>query len=163
MHIILDSRGIKRNLLVAYQNLFMQQYAYFGGTSKKIVYGCTSEDELLTTSEVCPGTTDISYELRVNKNISYESVLRLYRKYGYNVKDLSEMQVISATDQCNTNMIFASCFYINEYTKDLKVDKYRNPNELMFMSKSKEGLFKQAPQLHEVLQVRNRMLPKQGV
>ena len=163
VHVILDSRRVRRNLIVAYQNILIQQYAYFTGSTKNIAYGNTTDNKLLLTAEVMEGTTDINYELGTNKDMSIEKVIKLYRKYGYSVESFFDMNMISVTDQCNTNMVFACCYYVNEITQDLKIENYRNPSHLPILTDTQVDQFRNTDKLHEELQLRNRMLPKQGV
>ncbi|MBK5241124.1 hypothetical protein, partial [Clostridium sp.] len=126
-------------ILVGYKDIIVQQYAYLVGTTKKVICGLDKKDRLITVYEVGKWLTEINIDMytvgREGNSLKVSSpdsiVLKIFKKYGYKVKDIQECLDIIADDQVTTNMLDFMAYFITEKTIKILPRPYRKPTDLV--------------------------------
>jgi hypothetical protein len=165
-YVNLNSKEMNTKITNAYQDILMQQNAYFGGSTEKVVCGVTSEDKLLLINEIGRGLTEINahmHEMVMHPDkFKRESMYPLFKKYGYDVNDFLDIRRVITYDQVATNMLFQMAYFLNEDNQNLVPTKFKDGNDLLIVP----SIFwdtENIELLQKKLMERQIMLPTTGV
>jgi hypothetical protein len=156
----LENKGVKTNIINAYYDLLVQQYAYFKGGTEYVTYGVKDNGSLMFVPEIGRNLTQINYEMSLCKN--EKDMFKLFSKYGYNVKDDSDVRNIITNDQMVTNMLYCMSYYINESTEHLIKKPFKNPTELFRSPKCFDSEYYNN-NIKDRLCKRQTLLPTEGI
>lgn len=123
----LEHDNIRFQTLLAYKSLLLQQFCYLAPPGK-IIYGVTSNGEPMITDEKYPFLDYPLYEIENKRNKSIELLMETYKKYGYSIMSMEELDRITADDRLITNMTLEMCGFIDENTKDIFPLNLYNPS-----------------------------------
>ncbi len=137
-YVVFCKKGVGLKILNGYQNLLLQQFPYLTGTSKYVACGVDSKGKLMYVPEVGKNLTQINLELHliVIKNSTEEfnhpaEMFKLFRKYGYEVRDMHDCEEIIVNDQVTTNCLYLMANFITEDTKEFISKPYRKAMDLV--------------------------------
>lgn len=151
----------------AYKDLLMQQSTYIVGNAAKSVYGVKSNGELLYMDEPRDNIAIINYEFSqyVDKNgLNYLYMVDLFRKYGYKeVKTIFDTEGIMADEQILNNSLFFMAPVINEDVRDIIKKPFSFTAKGLFENNWKRMVYVDVDKLTEKLQLREYLLPSEGV
>jgi hypothetical protein len=113
-----------------YMSLLLEQYMYIGylkGQKEKICCGITTDNELMFVDDIFPYSDCASYDMEkelynafTNKgDLNFKEVIEAYKKYGYTIKSLTDVEGLDAKSRLYTNNVFILSSYINEFTKQI--------------------------------------------
>jgi hypothetical protein len=153
----------------AYISLLLQQATYLGflkGYKEKLCCGLSTNNELLFKDDVYPYSDMANYEmenelydaLMKNKNIDPKHITEAYRKYGYEVNDITDVEEIDSTSRMYDNNHHMMLSYITEDTLDILPNTVYKPHELNL-----PRIWVESSLLLEKLQKRKYCLPSDGV
>lgn len=121
-----ENQHIEDNVIVAYINLLTQNIDYFRPDKfnfETCVVGLSTKGELLITKDLFPNIDKPGFDLRkiAEKEIPYtmDDVFSIYKKYGYNINSVDELDIITNIDKIQTTTVDAILPFINEYTFDI--------------------------------------------
>lgn len=111
----------------------MQQYGYLNENEKYMLYGLTTTGEGIYCEDMFPLLDMPNYnfteknlyikngevEERKNCQLTLDGMLKEYRKYGYHVNSMDEIEALQAISRIWTNTIYTMASFINEYTMDM--------------------------------------------
>ena len=121
-----ENHHIEDNVIVAYLNLLTQNIEYLRPQKfdfSLCVCGLSTKGEILTTKDLYPNIDQPSYELRAKAErgevCDYDDIFNTYSKYGYNIKSIEDLHLVTNIDKIQTTTIDAILPFINEYTFDI--------------------------------------------
>lgn len=167
-----ENKAIQDNVIIAYLNLLTQNIEYLRPSKfdfNTCVVGLSTTGELLVGKDNYPTLDLPSYELQHSiekskgnkqKEYSLEDVFALYRKYGYNVRSMDDLQIITNVDKIQTTTIAAILPFINEYTYDILPQE---PFSAIILGIDKAKTTVDLDTLKQHLTKRKRTLPTNGV
>lgn len=125
-------RDLNRVVLVAYQNMLMQQASHL--YKHKLVYGVAEQRDALICDEIYPKLDYPLYEVMklygrnfsklYNKDRVTKKLLDRYKKYGYNINNKEDALEYILNEQSITRAMFQMVPFINETTLDIHCDKH---------------------------------------
>lgn len=132
-----------RSVFDAYLSLLMQQCVYIGyikGYEEKACCGITSDNELLFRDDLYPYSDCASYvfedlmykAIKQGKTIDISLVRKAYKKYGYTVNSLDDVELLDATARVFDNNTIALLTYMNENTQQILPTKAYKHAECIF-------------------------------
>lgn len=156
----LSKKRISEKILLAYQDLLLQQYSYLN-PNEQLIYGVNSDNTLLLTPELFPKLDYPFFELEIFKQTpSREKIIKCYRKYGYMLNGIEDITKYTFDEQIVTNLIFQLVFLIDEETKDiLPYPYYEHSTNIPKLPR----IWKDTNFYKEQLLNRNYLLPNRGV
>lgn len=128
-------RVTKQEIANCYQSLLMQQMEYLRPNKfdmATVVCGQTTDGEIMTIRDTMPDFDEPGYELEDKleaKKFTPKSqeelqalVIQIYQKYGFNIKDFDDIEVLNQRDRIFSCHQCALSPFINEYTYDILPD-----------------------------------------
>lgn len=124
----IENKNVVDNVVVAYLNLLTQNMEYLRPNKfdfNSTVAGMKTTGEIITTTDLYPNIDlagyDMERELESGKlnGDPNELIKRFYGKYGYNVKSIEELQILTNIDKIQTTTITSLLPLINEFTYDI--------------------------------------------
>lgn len=170
VYIGLNMKDVNTHVMNAYHDILIQQYAYFGGSTKTIAYGISNKKGLLFTPEVGVNLTVINMEMenvfKHNSKDKMKEFRSILLKYGYSdIEDLRDFSILTSNDQLNTNMLYQMAYFIDEDNKFLLPRPFRDPTKLlkinpvlMAYSAAEHISF-----IEEKLRARQMLIPQHGI
>lgn len=164
-----ENKAIEDQVIVAYLNLLTQNIEYLRPSKfdfSTIVAGRKTTGELMTAPDLFPDLDLAGYDFekdfeagKVKGDPSF-AIFRAYHKYGYPIKSMQDLQIITNVDKIQTTTTTTLLPFINEYTYDILPQKPFTTKASAFdiLNTSLDiGEIKQA------LTKRKRTLPSNGV
>ena len=130
-----NSNVVKRMVVDAYQNLLLQQFAYFEGVNKTVY--SISDDGLrtYTLGEMGKGLNAVnSYNykcLQSNTSMDFNTMLKIVQKENRSIKTTRDLESLRIFDQLVVNNIFQMSYYIKDSTRFLMPTKFKNPMHII--------------------------------
>lgn len=163
-----ESQRIEDNVVLAYLNILTQNIEYLRPNKfdfSVMLAGQTTTGELMTVPDLYPNLDQPNYDLARHlaqkKEITSDSqIFQFYKKYGYEVNSMFDIEVYTNVDKLYTTTVTALFPLINEYTFDiLPVTPFSAIN-----IKFRPFIFTlDIPKTKLDLTKRNRTLPSNGV
>lgn len=165
---ILDDNGsvIKRMVVDAYQNLLLQQFAYFEGINKTVY--SISDDGLrtYTLGEIGKGLNAVNsyyYKcLQSHCSIDVDKMLKIVQKENREIKTPIDLEALRIFDQLVVNNIFQMSYYMKDSTRFLMPMKFKHPMHII----DYPSCFKDSGLLDLLIKktrYRDNLLPSKGV
>lgn len=163
-----DGNGnmVKRMVVDAYQNLLLQQFAYFEGINKTVY--SISDDGLRTYSlgEIGKGLNAVNsyyYKcLQSHESIDFNKMLKIVQKENKSIKTTMDLESLRIFDQLVVNNIFQMSYYMKDATRFLMPVKFKNPMHII----DYPACFKDSYLLDLLIKktrYRDNLLPSKGV
>lgn len=119
-YFIISVLSVKKNILnenatFAYFDILVQQFDYFKQPSR-VICGINSNDKWISVSDPFPYFDAPSILLNKYKNPTKVDLIRIYKEYGYDVKNEDEILYYRFNDQLIGNMMKSIANFINEDT-----------------------------------------------
>ena len=121
--------NLNSQVIVAYINLLIQTLEYLKPNKydfKHYFVGKTTKGETMLSEDPFPMLDRPNYELQtafenklVNPNNINGYIHDLYKKYGYEVNSLEDIEIISYTDRLHYNSVTSVLPFVNEFTYDI--------------------------------------------
>lgn len=165
VYIKLNTKDIPEDIINAYQNLLMQQAAYFMGTPKKCGYGVDSKGGLMYVDEPGENLTEINYEMgkMMDGKRPYEPLKSLFGKYGYkDVETFPDAEKIINRDQILSNMLYQMAYFITDENSYMISKPYRNPLMSIYFNSVFRTSYDEK-KLLDRLSKREFLLPAEGI
>lgn len=109
--------------LYCYLDIIMQQFNYFA-EHPNIVYGLDTQNNWLIRKEPFPYIDTLFYDLPEEDRFIPEKLFKVFRKYGYDVNLLIDIESLQANDQLITNILLIMSNFINEHTLDIIPEEF---------------------------------------
>lgn len=131
MYVAMCKRNVMEDIMTGYFDILIQQFPYLTGTTKRVVYGVDNKGRLMTTNEVGNYLTEINVDIanfaksNTNRDADFTgSMIKIFNRYGYKVKTVTNCHEIIGRDQMITNMLQEMSYFITEETKGFHVYLY---------------------------------------
>lgn len=164
-----ENKNVEDKVVVAYLNLLTQNIEYLRpskfdfGTA---VAGRKTSGELIVAPDLFPNLDLAGYDFQMEfekgniKGNPLAIMCRCYKKYGYDVKSMDDLELYSNIDKLQTTTITALLPFINEFTYDILPTKpfstrasyFERLNTILALNDLKQALCR-----------RNKTLPSNGV
>lgn len=164
-----ENKSIEDRVIVAYLNLLTQNIEYLRPSKfdfSTIVAGRKTTGELMTARDIFPDLDLAGYDIAKDlsdgklKGDPTLAILKAYHKYGYPIKNMDDLQIITNVDKIQTTTTTTLLPFINEYTYDILPQKPFTTKASAFDDISTTLDFKELKQL---LTKRKKTLPSNGV
>lgn len=146
------------NVLSAYQDLLLQQFAYLVPPGK-VVYGITTSGELMITDEIYPYLDYPGYIIDEKNIRDKRQIEKLFKSYGYDKDVFSKFEEMASNERLLVNMFTEMTKFINEDTSGIFPEKLFMPSHGIPTTRK----WKDSKIYKDLLQKRKYILPSDGI
>lgn len=146
----------------AYLNLLLEQTEFLRGNKfeiNKIVAGIDTRGQIIEVDDPYPNLDVAAYELE--QNFSLTAIERVFGKWGYQAKNLEEVDLYRYSSQVYTNNTVYLIPYINEFTADIIPSKPVNSDYMRYSERIPH--IRKRCNFTSCLSEKRRTLPSNGI